>query len=36
VLVDAAGVAGDELVLVVPRRQGATALRLAEACVEER
>ena len=36
VLVDAAGVAGDELVLVVPRRQAATALRLAEACVEER
>ena len=32
----AAGVTGDELVLVVPRRQGATALRLAEACVEER
>jgi hypothetical protein len=30
VVVDAAGVAGDELVVVVPRRQGANALRLVE------
>jgi hypothetical protein len=30
VLVDAAGVAGDELVVVVPRRQGARALRVVE------
>jgi hypothetical protein len=30
VVVDAAAVGGDELVVVVPRRQGATALRLVE------
>lgn len=30
VLVDAAGVVADELVVVVPRRQGATALRVVE------
>lgn len=34
VLVDAAGVAGDELVVVVPQRQGATALRHVEATFE--
>jgi hypothetical protein len=34
VLVDAAGVAGDELVVVVPQRQGATALRYVEATFE--
>jgi hypothetical protein len=30
VVVDAAAIAGDELVVVVPRRQGATALRVVE------
>lgn len=34
VLVDAAGVADDELVVVVPQRQGATALRHVEATFE--
>ncbi|SFR44744.1 DUF7523 family protein [Halogeometricum limi] len=34
VVVDAAGVAGDELVVVVPRRQGATALRHVESVFE--
>lgn len=34
VVVDAAGVAGDELVVVVPRRQGATALRHVESTLE--
>ena len=33
VVVDAAGVAGDRLVVVVPRADGATALRLVEAAV---
>lgn len=35
VLVDAAGVADDELVVVVPRRQGATALRIVESSLQE-
>ncbi|MFC6826008.1 DUF7523 family protein [Halopelagius fulvigenes] len=35
VLVDAAGVADGELVVVVPRRQGATALRLVEESLHE-
>lgn len=35
VLVDAAGVADDELAVVVPRRQGATALRLVEDSLQE-
>lgn len=34
VVVDAAGVAGDELVVVVPRRDGANALRLVESALE--
>lgn len=34
VLVDAAGVADDALVVVVPRREGATALRLVEGALE--
>ncbi|WP_336023062.1 DUF7523 family protein [Halobellus salinisoli] len=34
VLVDAAGVAGDELVVVVPRRDGANALRHVESALE--
>lgn len=35
VLVDAAGVADDELAVVVPRRQGATALRIVEESLHE-
>jgi len=34
VVVDAAGVAGDELVVVVPRRDGANALRHVESALE--
>ncbi|WP_144900907.1 DUF7523 family protein [Halobellus captivus] len=34
VLVDAAGVAGDQLVVVVPRRDGANALRHVESALE--
>ena len=35
VVVDAAGVAGDALAVVVPRRQGAAALRVVEAAVSD-
>jgi hypothetical protein len=34
VLVDAAGVSGDTLVVVVPRSDGANALRLVESALE--
>ncbi|WP_410765073.1 hypothetical protein [Haloferax sp. DFSO60] len=34
VVVDAAGVAGDALLVVVPRRQGATALQIVEGAVD--
>jgi hypothetical protein len=34
VVVDAAGVAGEKLVVVVPRRDGANALRLVESALE--